>query len=352
MSLRHHAYTFALIILGLGSALAARALGMPLPFMIGPLCLSAMLALLRPGWIPQDYGFPNGLRLAVMTLIGVAIGSRVTPQIVAQWYDYLPTLLAMLAFVPLAHLVGYQILRRLGRYPRADAFYAAAPGGFIESIAMSEASGADVRVVATQQFLRVIVVILLVPTTLSLYLGQTVGSSAGATLGANTLWTPALPLAVLVAALGFGAGTLLRLPARQLTGPLFAAAILTGSGWAALDIPAVFVSFAQIIVGVALGLRFMGSTARVLIRAVAMSFAVVTCLLSMCLGLALLLHTILGMDFIKLVLIFAPGGLTEMGLIALTLSGNPAVVVVHHVVRILAAVTFMGLMQRIMGLHK
>jgi Putative ammonia monooxygenase len=40
------------------------------------------------------------------------------------------------------------------------------------------------------------------------------------------------------------------------------------------------------------------------------------------------------MNFLVSMISFAPGGVTEMSLIALSLSANPAVVTLHHLVRI------------------
>ena len=49
-----------------------------------------------------------------------------------------------------------------------------------------------------------------------------------------------------------------------------------------------------------------------------------------------------GQPFDVLLISFAPGGVTEMSLVALSLQANPAFVTLHHIIRIL--ITVAGLM--------
>ena len=47
---------------------------------------------------------------------------------------------------------------------------------------------------------------------------------------------------------------------------------------------------------------------------------------------------------------FAPGGVTEMSLIALSLSANPAVVTLHHLYRIILTVLGLSFLRKRLGL--
>ena len=66
-------------------------------------------------------------------------------------------------------------------------FFSAAPGGLMESIAMSEQYGGKIKVVTLQQFLRIIFVIILVPVMISIWFGAPVGSAAGFVLEKNAI---------------------------------------------------------------------------------------------------------------------------------------------------------------------
>ena len=64
------------------------------------------------------------------------------------------------------------------------------------------------------------------------------------------------------------------------------------------------------------------------------------------LGFAAALTRWTGTDFDVLLVSFAPGGVTEMALVALSLSANPAVVTAHHIWRIILTVLEIGVVGR------
>lgn len=350
--LRPFPFTILLLALGTLGGEIAYALSLPLPFMIGALTASASFAILAPARFPDAYQFPNRFRMGVITLIGVAIGSQVSPEVLSGAAIYIPSLLAILLFVPLSHVAGYAILRRVGRYERADAFFGAAPGGFVESIAMAEEAGADIRQVTLLHFLRIILVIVMVPLLMSLYLGHAVGSAQGARLGNSVFDLSGLSIGLVAAGAGFLLGQVLHLPARQIIGPIIVAALLSGSGLAQPQMPGLLVAAAQIVIGTSLGARFAGASLSMLTRAVGLALLLVSASLLLGLLIAWLLHLMNGLPTEALILSFTPGGVTEMALIALAISGNSAIVVAHHVLRIIVTVLMMSSFLRRTGFLK
>lgn len=342
-------FTIILLAIGTLGGEAAYALSLPLPFMIGSLMATAAVAILAPARFPEGYLFPNKFRTTVITLIGVAIGSRVSPEVLSGAAVYIPSLLAILLFVPLSHMAGYRILRHAGGYDRTDAFFGAAPGGFVESITMAEEAGADIRHVAMLHFLRIILVIVIVPFLMSLYLGHAVGSAQGARLGDTGFDATGLAIAVAAAGVGYGLGQIVHLPARHIIGPIIVAAILAGGGLAQPQVPGVLVAAAQIVIGTSLGARFAGASLRMLSRAFGLSLLLVTASLLLGLLIAWILHMMTGLATEALILSFTPGGVTEMALIALAISGNSAIVVAHHVLRIITTVLMMSTFLRRTG---
>ena len=63
-------------------------------------------------------------------------------------------------------------------------------------------------------------------------------------------------------------------------------------------------------------------------------------------GFAWFLVPIAGEDFDTMLISFAPGGVTEMALVALSLQANPAFVTLHHILRILITVIALSLSAR------
>jgi uncharacterized membrane protein AbrB (regulator of aidB expression) len=64
----------------------------------------------------------------------------------------------------------------------------------------------------------------------------------------------------------------------------------------------------------------------------------------------LVLHRVTGLAFLHLLISFAPGGVAEMSIVALSLAASPAVVSLHHILRILMTVIEMPLIARIFGI--
>ncbi|MEM9500177.1 MAG: AbrB family transcriptional regulator [Pseudomonadota bacterium] len=339
--------TALLLVLSTATAFAARALGLPLPFLIGPLCISALVATASPHRLPSGYRFPPPLRLAFVTIIGVAIGLQIRPELFANTRALALSAAALTVFVVLAHGVGYAVLRGLGRYDRSTAFYAAAPGGLFEAIAMGEEAGADPTRVTLQQFLRIIVVVTLLPIGLSLWYGAPVGSSAGMSLGASRVTLAGIGLAVAAGLTGIGLAHLLRFPAKQLTGPMAVAGVIALSGIYEPTLPQWLIDTAQVVVGTALGMRFKGLSVGLVMRSIWLTLLSVSGMLVLSAGFAALLTDSLHQPFDVLLISFAPGGVTEMSLVALSLASNPAFVTLHHVYRIVLTVVILALTARL-----
>jgi len=346
MTLRTALTTPALIAYATLAAYLAIRIGLPLPYLLGPLLASAVLATSLPQVLPDGYSFPGWLRMIFIAMIGLMIGAQVTPRLFADITRLAASLAALIVFVLTALLWNYTIFRRLGGYDRATAFYSSTPGGLYESIAMGEEAGAHMPRLILQQFLRVILVVTLLPIGLSLWLGTPVGSAGGMTLSHGAVPLSALPLILLAGVSGILLGRVLRLPAGQLTGPLAVAAVLSLSGWITLDIPQWLVNTAQIILGLALGLRFTGLGRAMILRGLGFALLSVGGMMIIAAIIALLLMPVSGEDFDVLLISFAPGGVTEMSLVALSLQANPAFVTLHHIIRILLTVIFMLLSAR------
>jgi membrane AbrB-like protein len=138
----------------------------------------------------------------------------------------------------------------------------------------------------------------------------------------------------------------IHLPASQIIGPLILSAALTLTGWVDLHLPFWLIALAQTVIGVSLGMRFRGVTARMLGRTIGLSCLSVGYMLGLGAILSVLLWQMTGLDLIQALLSFAPGGVTEMSLIALSLSAGPALVSLHHVLRILMTVGVLAVLAK------
>jgi membrane AbrB-like protein len=244
--------------------------------------------------------------------------------------------------------MGYALYRR-GGLARAEAYYSAIPGGLIESVQMGEEAGADVRVLITLQTLRLIGTIIAVPLIFLALTGHTVGSAAGTTMVGASVPLTLQDVGLMIAAglIGAQAGKWLRLPGYIITGPLLCSAALHATGLMQAIPPGWLVSVTQVILGTGLGVRFVGMDRKVLIKCGKLAAANGAFALVLAFVFAELVHIFAGEPLAAAFLAFAPGGLAEMSLVALSLNMSVIYVTAHHVLRIVLAVSFAKLGKRL-----
>ena len=328
-----------LALAAIGGALAAR-IGAPLPWMLGALAATGLAAAagLRP--LGEPIAFPQRLRIAFIPVIGVLIGGAATPGLLAAAPGWWPAIVATLAFVGLAHGGNFLLLRRAG-LDKPTAFFAGMPGGLIESIELGEKAGAEPRTLTLLQFARIAITVSTVPLVFSLIEGRAVGSAAGesiATAAPLSAWDAAVLVACGVVGL-FGARAL-KAPAAQITGPIVVSALAHLSGLTEASPPQWLASVAQVVIGASLGVRFAGADRALLRRCLALSALSVGFMLGLAGLFALALDAIGVAPPAASVLALSPGGVVEMGLVALSLQASPIYVTLMHIVRILATVWF------------
>ena len=335
------------LALGAFGGTLAWAAHLPLGFLLGAMVLVGALAALNIKPLGRPMTLPSRIRFSFVPVIGVAIGGAFTPQIARAALDWGPSLLALMVFVPLAHALAYKVYR-LGGFAPHEAYFAAVPGGLIESVQMGEEAGADVRLLIVAQTLRLILVLISVPMIFWGLTGHTVGSAAGASMvgGAAPLTLWEIGLMVAAGFVGVQLGKRMRLPGYIITGPLLLSALMHATEMMQAIPPGWLISVTQVILGAGLGVRFVGMDHRLLMRCGRL--ALVNAALALCLAFAFagLVHGLTGAPLAAAFLAFAPGGLAEMSLIALSLNMSVIYVTAHHVVRIVLAVSFAKLGRR------
>lgn len=327
------------LAIGAAGGLSAQTLHLPLALLLGSLCATGTIAALDLRPMGRRIFLPPKLRAAFIPVIGVSIGGAFTPEVAGQALRWWPSLLALFLFLPLLHGIGYAIYRR-GGLPRADSFFGSAPGGLIETVQMGEDAGGDVRLLTILQFLRLILTILFVPLIFMGLTGGAVGSASGASLPAALVVLTLRDVALLVGAglVGVAVGRLLRLPAYIMTGPILMSALTHATGLVHGVPPAWLVGLTQVVVGCGLGARFAGTDRAMLWRAGRLSLLNAVAALAVTFAFAAALSPLVGEPVAAVFLAFAPGGLAEMSLVALSLQFSVVYVTVHHVLRIVLAV--------------
>ncbi len=325
------------VTLGLGTigGVLGWMLALPLPWLLGALLTTALVA--QSGWHPlgQRIALPSMIRARVLPIIGVAIGAAFTPEVLGQLSRWWPTALALAAFLPVALASGYAVFRLAG-LPRLESVYGALPGGMIESTQLAEEAGADPATVTMLHLVRIVTTLVAIPPVFFLLTGDWVGRGSGMVLpgAAGPATVVELALLLVIAATGYVMGIRLRLPAAHLVGPMILAAVAYGMGVVSGVPPDWLIAAAQVIVGCGLGARFAGVPRRLLARVSGLSLVNTVILIGLALGLAALMGPIVGEPAATIFLAFAPGGLPEMSLIALSVGVSIPFVMSHHLLRL------------------
>lgn len=353
-SIQLNTVTAVLLVIGAVGGWIAGLLHLPISWLLGSLVAGALVVILFPDQrYLRTYAFPDKFRTLFVALIGVMIGTQVTPDLLVLAGKLPWTIGGLVLFIVIAHFGNIFIFQKLGGYDRATAFYSGTTGGLMESLVMGESAGAVSKVLVAQQFLRIVVVITVLPFGLPLWLGAPVGSAAGLSLNAPDAPPVNLPHIIAIVAAGFGGLWLarkLRFPAAQLTGPLLISASVTATGLIDLHLPMWLVACAQVVIGVSLGLRFKGMQGQMLGKSLALSLVSVSWMLGLGAVFALILERLTGFEILHLLISFAPGGVAEMSVIALSLNANPALVSLHHIARIVLTIIELTIVARLMGL--
>jgi membrane AbrB-like protein len=319
--------------LGTAGGAAAAAIGMPLPWMLGPMsaCAAAALAGL-------PVAAPQGLRPVVIPVIGVMLGAGFSPEILGQLGAWAGTFVALPPFLAVAGAASWLFYTRIGGYDARTAFFCAAPGGLNEMILMGEEAGGDPRRIALAHAVRIFCVIMAIALAFALFGGTTTAGMAGNWTAFSDL--PAGEAAALLgcAVLGTPLARLARLPAAGLFGPMVLSAGLHLSGLVTAPPPSLLVILAQLVIGTILGSRFAGARLAETGRDLALGVGATLVLLAVTVVFALALGRVTVAPWGQAMLAFAPGGLAEMSLLALAKGQDVAYVATAHVARIAVVV--------------
>lgn len=319
-------------------------LNLPLPWMLG-----ALFATMAASVANAPILGPARLRPVVVAVIGVLLGSRFTPDIIAEASAWIGTVAVLMVYVVAVALVVVPFYRFAGRFDWVTAYFAGMPGGLSEMIEIGEASGAKPAPIILAHSLRIVVTIALIAFWFRIVEGHQFGTSMGA-VEAHLTWLDAL-LLLASGIVGSVIGKKLRFPAPTFLGPLLVSAVLHLGGATEGAPPGLLVNTAQVLLGTVLGCRFLGISARTVLPAAALAIGSTLLTLGVAFIAGLAMWHLAGIAPDQALLALAPGGLTEMGLIALAIQADVAFVALHHVVRILfvivlAPVAFRLLMVR------
>ncbi|SFR34491.1 AbrB family transcriptional regulator [Litoreibacter janthinus] len=307
------------------------ALGLPLPWLLGPIfaCLFAALAGVRM----------RGNRLvndAMRSVLGVAVGATFTTALLVSMAAMWPTLLMIPVMVACIGAIGVPYFQRVWGFNFATSYYSAMPGGLQDMLAFGEEAGGDVRALSLIHATRVMVIVVALPFILQGYWDVDLSNPPGAPV--KSIAVSQLLLMVFCGIVGWRVAKALGMFGSSILGPLILAAIMALLGILQHRPPAEAIWMAQFFIGMTVGTKYAGVTMQEVRTDVTAALGFCLILIVLTFVFAEAIHLANLAPPLETLLAFAPGGQAEMTVLALIVGADMAFVIAHHVLRIFVVI--------------
>lgn len=311
---------FLLFFLSLSAGTFLAWIDVPAAFFVASVVCGVTFSLFGSGLT-----LPRRFFYCAQALVGCSVAKSMTPEVFSVLANNWLVLAGMVfSSVIAGGLVGW-FLTKSHILPGSTAAWGSSPGGANAMIAMAESYGADARMVAMMQYLRVLVVVLSaslvahwlsVPQTPPQHSAQAV---AGLLLQGNPVQI-ALTLGITTAASLLAIR--LRIPAGPLLATMIVGATLNSMNVVEFRLPYIFQIGASVLVGWFVGLGFNRALLLSTLRKLHWLFLSAFLLIGLCAIFAWMLHRFAHCDSLTAYLATTPGGLDSVILLAMGSGGS------------------------------
>lgn len=278
----------------------------------------------------------NVFRLGQGT-VGVLVAHSMTMGVlVAALHSWHVMVFATLITVALSAMVGIGVAR-WGGIQGSTAAWGTSPGAASAMVAMSEEYGADSRVVATMQYVRVVCVVM-VGALVSRLMGADAGGTETHSADALLQGFDWLNLVLSLMVIGFGVSLGARVPAGALLVPLLLGGALQLSGLLHITMPTWLLAIAYGAIGSYIGLRFDRVTISYVWRRLPAMIMGALLLILLCAMSAWVIAEMMGKDFLSVYLATSPGGLDAMAIIAIDTHSDVGFVLAMQTLRLFGVI--------------
>ena len=300
----------AALVIGFAAALGRA--GLPSPVLFGALLAGLVVALGTPQ-VPQ---IPEAAFSGAQALLGVSIGVLFDLRTLAALRaDWLPVLAVCLATLVASVAAGF-VLRLHRSVSAATGAFAMVAGGSSGIVAIARELGADDRVVAVVQYLRVLLIIVGMPLVARFVFHSANGSAASTATasGAGSGAAAGLLVDLLITGVSVAGGLLLArwidVPAGSLLLPLTVAVLISLTGvTGTLAVPQALQGVGYALIGLQVGLRFTRASLRAVAGLLPLAVGAILGLIAVSAVLGALLARATGRSALDGYLATTPGGL-------------------------------------------
>ncbi|WP_192254770.1 AbrB family transcriptional regulator [Mesorhizobium silamurunense] len=298
-----------LVVFSLLLAGALELAALPAALLIGPM-MAAILAGTNGATVRVPRPLFGSAQAVVGCLVANSISVDIFPVFYAEWALFFAVVIATVAA---SSLLGW-LISRWRILPGTTAVWGSSPGAATAMVLMAGAFGADQRLVAFMQYLRVIFVSMTAALVAKMWV-----DTSGVEVP-PIIWFPPIDpsafAAIGIAIVGGLLGKLLRLPSPFFLGTfIFGAVIHLGFG-VQMQLPPWLLALSYAMVGWSIGLNFTRPILRHAARALPQIIASIAALIAFCGGMAFVISRVLGIDPLTAYLATSPGGMDSVAIIA------------------------------------
>lgn len=322
-----------LAVVSVAVTIPLTALGVPSAGLFAALVVGIVLALanLAPAAVPRKVG------IAAQGVLGVYIGTMVSRDAVGALGPHWLLVLGMAVATLLISTVSGALLGLRRDVSPLTGSLAMVAGGASGLVAIARELGADDRVVAVVQYLRVALVTASMPIVVTLIYGaERTHHAARDSQTSSTPWYFSVLVLIGLVLVGATAVKLIRLPGAGLLGPLaLTVALQLSAVPIELSVPAVLVQAGYLVIGWQAGVAFTRDSLRAVGRTLPAALALIVVLTVATAGLGALLAHVAGLTPLEGYLATSPGGVYAVLATAVETGSNVTFVIAAQVVRIL-----------------
>ncbi|PBC00930.1 AbrB family transcriptional regulator [Mesorhizobium sp. WSM3860] len=298
-----------LVVLSLLFAGALELAALPAALLIGPM-LAAILAGTNGATVRVPRALFGSAQAVVGCLVANSISVDIFPVFYAEWALFFGTVVATLTA---SSLLGW-LISRWRILPGTTAVWGSSPGAATAMVLMAGAFGADQRLVAFMQYLRVIFVSMTAALVAKMWV-----DTSGVEMPPIVWFPPIDPLAgatLGIAIVGGLLGKLLRLPSPFFLGTFIFGTVIHLGFSVPMQLPPWLLAVSYAMVGWSIGLNFTRPILRHAARALPQIIASIVALIAFCGGMAFVTSRVLGIDPLTAYLATSPGGMDSVAIIA------------------------------------
>lgn len=324
-SMTKMAITFLLALVG---GMLFEVLAVPVPWLLGPITFVLLGSTLQPKLLY----WPSKIKSIGMLLIGYTIGLALTGEAVKEIGQQLPLMFGMTTLLILLSAALAYVVAKLSKINYATALLGSIPGGMTQVIVMAEEmKGINLTIVTITQTIRVLLIVLTMPLLLA-FLGYHEDDTQQVMTHSQTFNWQVIFVLFLCIVLSF-IGKRIKFPTAFLLVPALVTACMQGIGMELMELPSTVLQFAQLLLGIFIGLQLKVNELQHKTRTIALALLSSVLLLVTAMVLGVVFAKLNDLDLPTALLSLAPGGMDQMGAIAHVINADLSMVAGYQIFR-------------------